>query len=73
VFRREDSAAPWALHAYVKASNPDGGDRFGSELALSADGRSFAAAAPSEESAAAGIDGDQTDNSAFSAGAAYLY
>lgn len=73
LFRREDSAAPWNLHAYVKATNPDIGDRFGSALALSADGGSLAAGSGSEASAATGIDGDQSDNSAFSAGAAYLY
>lgn len=73
LFRREDSAAPWSLHAHVKATNPDIGDRFGSALALSADGSSLAAGSGSEASAATGIDGDQSDNSAFSAGAAYLY
>lgn len=73
LFRREDSAAPWRLHAYVKAANPGSTDRFGSRLALSADGSTFAAGAPSENSAATGIDGDQGDDSAFSAGAAYLY
>ncbi|MDP9198572.1 MAG: FG-GAP repeat protein [Pseudomonadota bacterium] len=73
LFRRDDNAAPWSLHTYVKATNPDVGDRFGSMLALSADGSAFAAASPSEASAATGIDGDQSDNSAFNAGAVYLY
>ena len=73
LFRREDGAAPWNPGAYVKATNPDVSDVFGSRLALSADGSTLAAASPSERSAATGIDGDQSDNSAFYAGAVYLY
>jgi len=40
---------------------------------LSSDGNTLAVGAPHEGSIATGIDGDQTDNSAVDAGAAYLY
>ena len=65
-----DSAGDWAQVAYVKASNTDTGDRFGSALAL--DGDTLSVAAPSEQSAATGIDGNQGDNTLNGAGAAYV-
>ena len=71
VFRFNGSA--WQQQAYIKASNTGAGDRFGEVMALSADGNTLAVGAWSEASAATGIDGDQDDNSAFSAGAVYLY
>jgi len=63
----------WDLEAYVKASNTGAGDYFGFALALSADGNTLAVGAPGEASAATGINGDQTDNSANAAGAVYVY
>ena len=63
----------WAQAAFVKASNPDGGDEFGNATALSADGSTLAVGADGEASAATGINGDQTDNSADFAGAVYVY
>ena len=63
----------WEQQAYVKASNSGGGDRFGSSIALSADGSALAVGARREDSAAAGIDGDQADNSLLSSGAVYLF
>ncbi|HHZ67359.1 MAG TPA: hypothetical protein EYN52_05530, partial [Alphaproteobacteria bacterium] len=42
-------------------------------IALDASGNQLAVGAISEDSAAAGIDGDQSDNSASSAGAVYLF
>jgi hypothetical protein len=58
----------------VKASNTGVSDFFGAfGLALSADGNTLAVGAPAEDSAATGIDGNQADNSASSAGAAYVY
>ena len=44
----------WALGAIVKAPVADAGDRFGSALALSADGATLAVGAPGEDSAATG-------------------
>ncbi|MBK7827081.1 hypothetical protein [Nannocystis sp.] len=57
---------------YFKASNTEG-DSFGSTVALSADGQTLAVGAYTEDSAATGIDGDQSDNSAANAGAAYVF
>ena len=74
----------WAQTAYVKASNAEGGtiagacfgicgDAFGESIALSADGTTLAVGADGEQSSATGISGDQSDNSADFAGAAYVY
>lgn len=63
----------WKQQARVRASNADMGDAFGERLALSADGRVLAVSAVYEASAAAGLNGDQSDNSSLSAGAVYLY
>lgn len=63
----------WVQHAYVKASNPDSEDWFGSGLSLSADGRTLSVGAFGEASNATGIDGDQLDNSATNAGATYIF
>ncbi|MEX2498054.1 MAG: Ig-like domain-containing protein [Wenzhouxiangellaceae bacterium] len=57
--------------AYLKASNTDGGDRFGHSIAL--DGDTVVIGAVSEGSNATGVDGDETDNSASGAGAAYVF
>jgi len=67
------SGTTWSQQAYVKASTTDMGDRFGGQLALSADGSTLAVVADSEASAATGIDGSQADNSAPHAGAAYVF
>ncbi len=49
------------------------GDLFGSELAFAGSGDVLAVAAWGEDSMAMGIDGDQGDNSAQSAGAVYVF
>jgi trimeric autotransporter adhesin len=72
VFTRDDAQA-WSQRTYVKASNTGAEDRFGSSLNLSGDGTTLAVGANSEASAATGVDGDQTDNSAQLSGAVYLY
>ncbi|NOY93329.1 MAG: hypothetical protein GXP55_19255 [Deltaproteobacteria bacterium] len=72
VFTRTGST--WSQQAYVKASNTDRGDRFGDALALSADGSMLAVGAgEGERSNAIGVDGDQADNSAYLAGAVYVF
>jgi trimeric autotransporter adhesin len=71
VFTR--TAGVWAQQAYVKASNAGAGDRFGSTTALSDDGNTLAVGAIAEASSATGINGDENDNSASGAGAAYVY
>ncbi|UXD89407.1 integrin [Thalassolituus hydrocarboniclasticus] len=67
------SGAGWAQQAYIKASNTGAGDRFGRSLALSADGSTLAVGAFFESSSATGVDGDQADNSAYLAGAIYMF
>lgn len=71
---------PFSSVTYIKASNPGPDDQFGGSavllgvsLALSGDGHTLATGARSEDSAATGIDGDQSDNSARNAGAAYVF
>ena len=66
------SGGTWTQQAYLKASNAQGGDVFGS-MALSADGNTMAVGAQHEDSGATGINGNQTDESAASAGALYIF
>ncbi|OGA88285.1 MAG: hypothetical protein A2Z90_23135 [Burkholderiales bacterium GWA2_64_37] len=58
---------------YFKASNTGGIDSFGYSVALSGDGNTLAVGAISEGSNATGINGDQANNSASSAGAVYVF
>ena len=81
VFTRSGTA--WTQRAYIKASNTGeagatadsfgDGDQFGVSMTLSDDGRTLAIGAISEDSAASGINGNQSDNSAASAGAVYVF
>jgi len=71
VFTR--SGAVWSQQAYVKATNTEVGDFFGIHVALSADRTTLAVGAYLEDSNATGVGGDQTNNSASSAGAVYVY
>ena len=66
-----DMAGVWSQQSYIKASNTDAGDSFGRSVTLSGD--TMAVGALFEESAATGIDGDQSDNSAGGGGAVYVY
>lgn len=63
----------WMQEAYIKASNPDEFDNFGSAISLSADGNTLAVGADGEGSNATGVNADQSDNSASQAGAAYIF
>ncbi|HLG20045.1 MAG TPA: FG-GAP repeat protein [Bdellovibrionota bacterium] len=71
VFTR--SGTGWSQQAYVKASNTADPDTFGFSVDLSSDGNTLAVGAPTEDSNATGIGGDQTNNSASASGAVYLY
>jgi hypothetical protein len=73
VYLFENQAGTWTQTAYLKASNPDQGDHFGSNLALSDNGNILAVGAKGESSVAAGINGDQIDNSLSASGAVYLF
>ncbi len=64
-------AGVWSQQAYLKASNPDGGDTFGVAVAISGD--TVLIGAPSEASDATGINGNQSNNNATGAGAAYIF
>jgi hypothetical protein len=61
----------WSQQAYLKASNTEGGDEFGSSVAVSGD--TVVVSARYEDSAATGVNGNQADNSANAAGAAYVF
>jgi hypothetical protein len=69
VFTRTGST--WSQQAYLKASNTDIGDKFGSSVAV--DGDTVAVGAPEEASGATGIDGNQADDGTSDAGAAYIF
>ena len=71
VFQRTGES--WAQQAYVKASNADGSDQFGIDLALSGDGNTLAVGAFGEDSSAAGVGGNQNDKSASESGAVYVF
>lgn len=81
VFTR--SGDSWSQQAYVKASNTGrradnsellaDGDQFGFSVALSGDGNTMAVGATTEDSPATGINGDQGNDSAQSAGAVYVF
>ncbi len=63
----------WTAGAYVKGSNTEKGDEFGSSLALSGNGRTMAVGAHQEDSASKGINGNQADNSGDDSGAVYVF
>jgi len=62
----------WTQQAYVKASNTGDGDQFGTAVALSGDGSTFAVGAPTESSSGTGIN-SPSDELASGSGAAYVY
>ncbi len=70
VFSRSTSGE-WQQEAYIKASNPGLGDRFGSSVEIL--GNLLAVGAPGERSNATGINGDQQNESTLDAGAVYLF
>ena len=63
----------WTQIAYVKSDNAEAYDEFGSAMALTKDGKMMAVGARGEASAAKGINGNENDNSAPSAGAVYIF
>lgn len=63
----------WSGNIYARASNADAGDYFGTSVALSSDGNTLAVGAYGEDSAATGINGNESDNSASVAGAVYVF
>ena len=70
VFER-DADGSWIQAAYLKSSNSESPDLFGSAVAVQGDW--IAVGAENESSAAAGVDGDQADDSLPGSGAVYLF
>jgi hypothetical protein len=71
VFKRDTGA--WTQSAYIKASNAEANDAFGSDVSLSADGTTLAVGASGEASGDSGIGADPDDNTALYSGAAYVF
>jgi drug/metabolite transporter superfamily protein YnfA len=69
IFERNNTI--WDHTAYVKASNTDADDAFGSAVAVS--GIGVAIAAVKESSGATGVNGDQTNNDVSASGAVYVF
>lgn len=68
------SAGSWSRDAYIKASNTDANEWFGTRVAVSPDGDTIAVGAPDEGSATTGVnEGGQSDNSIENGGAVYVY
>ena len=65
------SGGVWGLQGYLKASNTDAQDQFGTAVSVSGD--TVAVGAIWEDSNATGINGDQTNNSLSNSGAAYVF
>jgi len=63
----------WVQRAYVKGSNTEAFDEFGSAISISRDGKTLVVGARMEGSAAKGVNGNQNDNSALETGAAYVF
>ena len=55
VYHRSSLDDPWMIEAFVKGSHAGGGDRFGTALALSADGTTLAVGSPFEDSGSDGV------------------
>ncbi|MCA8944023.1 MAG: hypothetical protein KDB80_15775 [Planctomycetes bacterium] len=65
------SSGTWSQEAYVKASNTEEFDQFGSAVAISGD--TVVVGATGESSNATGVNGNQGNNSSGFAGAAYVF
>jgi hypothetical protein len=65
------SGTTWSQRAYLKASNTDAYDQFGYSVAVS--GNTAVVGARNEGSSATGVNGNQGNNSASLAGAAYIF
>ena len=63
----------WTQQAYIKASNTQASDLFGTYVSLSDDGNTLAVGATGEDSNSTGVNGFQFNNSTSSAGAAYVF
>lgn len=69
IFHR--SGSTWTQQAYLKASNTDANDRFGTSVGISGD--FVIVGSPYEDSSSIGVNGNQTNNNAFGSGASYIF
>jgi hypothetical protein len=67
------SGDSWTQRAFLKGSNTEAYDEFGSAISLSRDGRTLVVGARGEDSNAKGVNGNQNDDSASESGAAYVF
>ncbi len=67
------SLANKEMVGYLKASNTDAGDLFGTSVAISGDGLTMAVSATGEQGGTGGINGIETSNAATGVGAVYIY
>lgn len=63
----------WQQQAYIKASNTNRSDLFGSDVSMSADGTVLAVGASGEASSTTGVNGNQSDNTFPRSGAVYIF
>lgn len=71
VYRRAGEL--WVLEAFIKASNAELGDAFGTSVSLNGQGDRLAVGAEFESSGSVGIDQDQTNNDEGASGAVYVF
>ena len=67
------SGTTWKQEYYVKGSNTQKFDEFGSAMALSRDGRTMAVGAHFQSGGAKGVNGNEADKPVPKSGAAYLF
>lgn len=73
VYLFDYSGSVWSQRHYLKPLAIDNVDLFGVGMVLSGDGLHLLSATRLDDSAASGINGDDTDNSLSGSGAVYLY
>jgi hypothetical protein len=67
------TASSWAYTSFLKAPNTEISDHFGTSVAMDDSGDNLVIGAARESSNATGVGGDDTNNSATSSGAVYVY
>jgi len=73
IFVRPNLTSVWTQQQYLKASNTGYVDQFGFSVDISDDGNTVIVGSRIEDSNATGVGGNQADNSATDAGAAYVF
>ncbi len=71
VYLFERGVSEWTQRTYLKASNTDAGDEFGTSVAIA--GETLIVGASKEDSGATGINGGELANNSSAAGAAYVF